>query len=128
MSNRDTRLCLSINIFNEKSKFSYISSRLIDGTAVIYEISPNNNNNTASSSTATASSNASSGSSASGGGGASAVGGRSGSVEEQQPRSGPELPAAGHNDVITELLLCQSTKQQTFFASASRDGIIKLWK
>lgn len=47
-------------------------------------------------------------------------------VEETQ-RPGPELPAAGHNDVITDLVLCR-TQKQTFVASSSRDGVIKLWK
>lgn len=47
-------------------------------------------------------------------------------VEETQ-RPGPELPSAGHNDVITDLVLCR-TQKQTFVASSSRDGVIKLWK
>jgi phosphoinositide-3-kinase, regulatory subunit 4 len=46
----------------------------------------------------------------------------------QQPRSsGPEIPAAGHHDMITDLVLCK-TQKQTFVASSSRDGVIKLWK
>lgn len=46
---------------------------------------------------------------------------------EETPRAGPELPAVGHHDVITDLVLCR-TQKQTFVASSSRDGVIKLWK
>jgi phosphoinositide-3-kinase, regulatory subunit 4 len=46
---------------------------------------------------------------------------------EETPKIGPELPSAGHNDVITDLVLCR-TQKQTFVASSSRDGVIKLWK
>lgn len=46
---------------------------------------------------------------------------------EELPRSGPELPASGHHDIITDLIACR-TQKQMFFASSSRDGVIKLWK
>jgi hypothetical protein len=49
-----------------------------------------------------------------------------GSVDENV-RVGPPLPPPGHNDVITDLVLCK-TQKQTFIASSSRDGVIKLWK
>lgn len=84
-----------------------ISSRLIDGTHVIYEVQEATN----------AAVNTSSGS------GSASIR----NTEEQQPRSGPELPAPGHNGDITDLLMCKSQKQ-IFVASSSRDGVIKLWK
>lgn len=97
---------------------------MIDGTAVLYEVPGN-------SSSAALTGNASRGSGNAGGAGASGSSasnaGSVGSGEEQQPRSGPEQPAAGHNDVIGDLLVCR-TQKQTFVASASRDGVIKLWK
>ncbi|XP_053678461.1 phosphoinositide 3-kinase regulatory subunit 4 [Anopheles nili] len=74
-------------------------SRLIDGTKVISE----NASTTAS--------------------GASERSGRS----DDDHRMGPEMPAHGHNDVISDLLMCRTAKQ-TFVASSSRDGVIKLWK
>lgn len=46
---------------------------------------------------------------------------------DEIPKPGPELPSVGHNDVITDLVLCR-TQKQTFVASSSRDGVIKLWK
>lgn len=46
---------------------------------------------------------------------------------EETPKPGPELPSVGHNDVISDLVLCR-TQKQTFIASSSRDGVIKLWK
>jgi phosphoinositide-3-kinase, regulatory subunit 4 len=48
-------------------------------------------------------------------------------INEEPPRSGPEIPAAGHQDMITDMVLCK-TQKQTFVASSSRDGVIKLWK
>jgi hypothetical protein len=48
-------------------------------------------------------------------------------LEEKEMKPGPEIPSAGHNDVITDLVLCR-TQKQTFVASSSRDGVIKLWK
>lgn len=78
------------------------SSRLIDGTRVIYEVQ-------------TISNSTSSGSSS------------SAKNEEHPPRSGPEPPAPGHNDVITDLLMCK-TQKYPVLVSSSRDGVIKLWK
>ena len=46
---------------------------------------------------------------------------------DENIRTGPPLPASGHNDVITDLVLCK-TQKQNFIASSSRDGVIKLWK
>ena len=48
-------------------------------------------------------------------------------VVEEPPRSGPEPPSPGHHDIITDLLMCK-THKQNFVASSSRDGVIKLWK
>lgn len=46
---------------------------------------------------------------------------------EENPRSGPDMPTASHHDAITDLLLSKD-KGQIYIASASRDGVIKLWK
>ncbi|EDV91054.1 phosphoinositide 3-kinase regulatory subunit 4 [Drosophila grimshawi] len=46
---------------------------------------------------------------------------------EESPRSGPDMPKASHHDAITDLLMCKD-KGQIYIASASRDGVIKLWK
>ncbi|XP_034112956.1 phosphoinositide 3-kinase regulatory subunit 4 [Drosophila albomicans] len=46
---------------------------------------------------------------------------------EESPRSGPDMPKATHHDAITDLLMCKD-KGQIYIASASRDGVIKLWK
>lgn len=81
------------------------SSRPIDGTYVIQEIYNGNQQQPT------------------GSGGASS---RAVNVDEI-PKPGPELPSVGHNDVITDLVLCR-TQKQTFVASSSRDGVIKLWK
>lgn len=94
------------------SIFFFFSSRLIDGTAVLYEVA---------NSTSTASQNTTAG------GSGTSRGLGIGGVDEQQPRSGPEMPAPGHNDGITDMLVCRTAKQ-TFIASASRDGVVKLWK
>lgn len=122
------------------------SSRLIDGTAVIYEInasgsgglavgSAQSNVQPGSSPATTTTLNAAqsagrpqSSATSGGDGNRTTANTVSGPAEEQQPRSGPDQPPAGHNDVITDLLLCRSQKQQFFVASASRDGVIKLWK
>lgn len=93
-------------------------SRLIDGTHVIQENDSDNqspthnlNSTVTTSAVATTASNLSS---------------RGGSFDENI-RTGPPLPPVGHNDVITDLVLCK-TQKQTFIASSSRDGVIKLWK
>ncbi|XP_030370687.1 phosphoinositide 3-kinase regulatory subunit 4 [Scaptodrosophila lebanonensis] len=49
------------------------------------------------------------------------------SSTEENPRSGPDMPTASHHDAITDLLMCKD-KGQIYIASASRDGVIKLWK
>lgn len=46
---------------------------------------------------------------------------------EESPRSGPDMPKPTHHDAITDLLMCKD-KGQIYIASASRDGVIKLWK
>ncbi|KAH8406647.1 hypothetical protein KR222_001554 [Zaprionus bogoriensis] len=46
---------------------------------------------------------------------------------EESPRSGPDMPKATHHDAITDLLMCKE-RGQVYIASASRDGVIKLWK
>ncbi|KAJ3642279.1 hypothetical protein Zmor_025079 [Zophobas morio] len=45
---------------------------------------------------------------------------------EDAPRGGPEQPPAGHRDCITDIALCKAS--QCFMVSASRDGIVKVWK
>uniref|UniRef100_A0A182MZM5 non-specific serine/threonine protein kinase n=1 Tax=Anopheles dirus TaxID=7168 RepID=A0A182MZM5_9DIPT len=65
-----------------------------------------------------------SGTAAGGGAGGEQRGSRS---ADDDHRVGPEMPAHGHNDVISDLLMCRTAKQ-TFIASSSRDGVIKLWK
>lgn len=45
---------------------------------------------------------------------------------EEVPRAGPEAPAAGHRDCISDMVLCKSA--QCFLVTASRDGVIKVWK
>ena len=49
-------------------------------------------------------------------------------MADENPRSGPEVPTASHNDGITDILACKSDKGQIYFASAARNGVIKLWK
>lgn len=85
------------------NNFLIHSSRPIDGTYVIQEIYNGNQQQPTGS-----------------------TGASRGNVEEV-PKPGPELPSVGHNDVITDLVLCR-TQKQTFVASSSRDGVIKLWK
>lgn len=45
---------------------------------------------------------------------------------EEVPRAGPEPPAAGHRDCISDIVLCKAT--QCFLVTSSRDGVIKVWK
>ncbi|XP_014671678.1 PREDICTED: phosphoinositide 3-kinase regulatory subunit 4-like [Priapulus caudatus] len=45
---------------------------------------------------------------------------------EDMPRSGPEAPPVGHHDIISDINVCQAS--QPLIISASRDGVIKLWK
>ncbi|KAK2148717.1 hypothetical protein LSH36_486g02011 [Paralvinella palmiformis] len=45
---------------------------------------------------------------------------------EDMPRRGPESPAEGHHDIISDVSLCQTS--QCFLISCSRDGVVKVWK
>uniref|UniRef100_A0A4W3GSF6 Phosphoinositide 3-kinase regulatory subunit 4 n=1 Tax=Callorhinchus milii TaxID=7868 RepID=A0A4W3GSF6_CALMI len=45
---------------------------------------------------------------------------------EDVPRRGPESLPVGHHDIITDLAAFQTT--QGFIVTASRDGIVKVWK
>lgn len=45
---------------------------------------------------------------------------------DEVPRSGPESPAPGHRDGISDIILCKAS--QCFTVTASRDGIIKVTK
>lgn len=51
---------------------------------------------------------------------------RSSSKGEEVQRVGPEPPSAGHKDCISDIALCKAS--QCFLLSASRDGVIKVWK
>lgn len=44
----------------------------------------------------------------------------------QQGSVGPEQPASGHRDTITDITVCKSN--QYFLLTSSRDGVIKVWK
>ncbi|XP_050074643.1 phosphoinositide 3-kinase regulatory subunit 4 [Anopheles maculipalpis] len=96
----------------------------------------NNNNNLGSGATTTnnpsmpVGNNIGTGAGTSTGTGPGMVGGGTverGNRSDDDHRVGPEMPAQGHNDVISDLLMCRTAKQ-TFIASSSRDGVIKLWK
>ncbi|XP_023694775.1 phosphoinositide 3-kinase regulatory subunit 4 isoform X2 [Paramormyrops kingsleyae] len=50
---------------------------------------------------------------------------KSGSSEDV-PRRGPESLPVGHHDIITDIATFQTT--QGFIVTASRDGIVKVWK
>lgn len=45
---------------------------------------------------------------------------------DEVPRAGPEPSPPGHRDCITDLTLCKAS--QCFLLTASRDGVIKVWK
>ena len=45
---------------------------------------------------------------------------------EDFPRHDPEGPALGHHDIITDINMCFSN--QHLIVSASRDGVVKIWK
>ena len=47
-------------------------------------------------------------------------------ISDDIPRRGPDTPPAGHHDVITDINVCQTS--QCFIITASRDGVIKVWK
>ncbi|KAJ8354332.1 hypothetical protein SKAU_G00218990 [Synaphobranchus kaupii] len=48
------------------------------------------------------------------------------SSTEDTPRRGPESLPVGHHDIITDIATFQTT--QGFIVTASRDGIVKVWK
>uniref|UniRef100_A0A8V0YZZ0 Phosphoinositide 3-kinase regulatory subunit 4 n=1 Tax=Gallus gallus TaxID=9031 RepID=A0A8V0YZZ0_CHICK len=45
---------------------------------------------------------------------------------DETPRKGPESLPVGHHDIITDIATFQTT--QGFIVTASRDGIVKVWK
>ncbi|XP_069504836.1 phosphoinositide 3-kinase regulatory subunit 4 [Ambystoma mexicanum] len=45
---------------------------------------------------------------------------------DDAPRRGPESLSVGHHDIITDIATFQTT--QGFIVTASRDGIVKVWK
>ncbi|KAM6132905.1 LOW QUALITY PROTEIN: phosphoinositide 3-kinase regulatory subunit 4 [Pterocles gutturalis] len=45
---------------------------------------------------------------------------------DEAPRKGPESLSVGHHDIITDIATFQTT--QGFIVTASRDGIVKVWK
>lgn len=45
---------------------------------------------------------------------------------DEVPRAGPEPPAPGHRDWISEITLCKAS--QCYLLTGSRDGVIKVWK
>lgn len=47
-------------------------------------------------------------------------------AEEQAQRRGPDLPASGHLDAVTSLGVTYAG--QNFLLTASRDGVVKVWK
>lgn len=51
---------------------------------------------------------------------------KSGGVVEDSPRRGPDALPVGHHDIITDVATFQTT--QGFIVTASRDGIVKVWK
>ncbi|XP_065349993.1 phosphoinositide 3-kinase regulatory subunit 4 [Cloeon dipterum] len=77
------------------------STRLVDGTNVVHELINKPTTRHAS--------------------GTRAVG-----PEVDVPRPGPEQPAAGHQDWISDITMCQAS--QHFMVTGSRDGVIKVWK
>lgn len=87
----------------------FFSSRIIDGTAVLFEINTAKN---------PPPENVQPG---------VPIPPRQNQQHEETPRAGPDPPNPGHNDLITNLLFCKTPKQ-ICLASSSRDGVIKLWK
>ncbi|XP_053378617.1 phosphoinositide 3-kinase regulatory subunit 4-like [Mercenaria mercenaria] len=45
---------------------------------------------------------------------------------EDIPRRGPDAPPQGHNDIITDVSLCQAS--QCLVLTSSRNGVVKVWK
>ncbi|XP_073986579.1 vacuolar protein sorting 15 isoform X1 [Rhodnius prolixus] len=50
-----------------------------------------------------------------------------GSSIEESPRAGPDQPATGHHNAITDITMCQGSSQ-CFMVTGARDGVIKVWK
>lgn len=44
----------------------------------------------------------------------------------EQPKRHPEQPPTGHNDCISDIGVVQTS--QTFIVSASKNGVVKVWK
>lgn len=47
-------------------------------------------------------------------------------TNEDIPRRGPEMPPSGHQDIISDVNLCQAS--QCLVLTGSRDGVVKVWK
>ncbi|KAK3104962.1 hypothetical protein FSP39_014143 [Pinctada imbricata] len=45
---------------------------------------------------------------------------------DDTPRMGPDSPPQGHHDIISDINLCQTS--QCLVITASRDGMVKVWK
>ncbi|XP_041377701.1 phosphoinositide 3-kinase regulatory subunit 4-like [Gigantopelta aegis] len=45
---------------------------------------------------------------------------------EDIPRRVPEAPSSGHHDIISDVSICQAS--QCLVITASRDGVVKVWK
>ena len=57
-------------------------------------------------------------------GSAGSMGGSS--TDDMTPRRGPDSPAIGHHDIITDISMCQTA--QCLYITACRDGVVKVWK
>lgn len=82
-----------------QTNFSY-RSRMIDGTNVVQEVQTKPHT--------------------------PAAGVPRSNVAEESPRAGPDQPATGHYDGITDISMCQAG--QCFMLTGARDGVIKVWK
>lgn len=47
-------------------------------------------------------------------------------TSEDQPRRYPETPPVGHHDIISSISVMQTS--QPLILSASKDGVVKVWK
>lgn len=47
-------------------------------------------------------------------------------TSEDQPRRYPETPPVGHHDIISSISVMQTS--QPLIISASKDGVVKVWK
>lgn len=45
---------------------------------------------------------------------------------EDVPRRGPEAAPTGHNDIITDINICQAS--QCLVLTSSKNGVVKVWK